>query len=110
LKKHDIKFAVTVDDKRKLMLMAFDADLSLTQFCSQLVRKELVRYRMYSKLAYPTNGVLIHVKLEEDYFKMVQTLAVQWLLPYRQVVHRLVANYLNEPNPIDAMVISYTDL
>jgi hypothetical protein len=101
---------MNVDDKRKLMLMAYDVDLSLTQFCSKLVREELVRYRAYLKIAYPTNGVLIHVKLEDDYFKMVQTLAVQWMLPYRHVVHRLVTNYLKEPNPIDAMVISYTDL
>jgi hypothetical protein len=110
LKKHDIKFKIPATDKQNLMLMAFDDDQSLTAFCSKLVQMELVRFREYENIPYPEQGLFVHVKLEDDYFKMVQTLAAQWLLPYRQVIHRLIANYLREPNPSNAMVISYTDL
>lgn len=110
MKKRDIKFSVRIDDKRKLSLMAMDAEQSLTAFCSQVVEKELVRYRQYDRIVYPLGGPLVHVRLNADFFKMLQTLSVQWDLPYRRAVHRLVANYLREPNPIDAMVISYTDL
>lgn len=110
MKKRDIKFAVSVDEKRRLSLMAIDSEQSLTAFCSRLVEQELVRYRQYDRIVYPLGGPLVHVRLNADFFKMLQTLAVQWDLPYRRVVHRLVANYLREPNPIDAQVISYLDL
>lgn len=110
MKKHDIKFKVPATDKQKLMLMAMDNSQSLTAYCSMLVQTELVRYREYDNIPYPEQGLFVHVKLDDNYFKMVQTLSAQWLLSYRQVVHRLVANYLKEPNPVDAMVISYTDL
>ncbi|MCQ2010523.1 hypothetical protein NOM01_10900 [Sporolactobacillus sp. STSJ-5] len=110
MKKHDIKFKIPATDKQKLMLMAMDEDQSLTAFCSKLVRTELVRYREYEGIPYPEQGLMVHVKLEEDYFKMVQTLSAQWLLSYRKVIHRLITNYLKEPNPSDAMIISYHDL
>lgn len=110
MKKKDIKFAVRVSDKQRLRLLAYEAHQSLTAYCSALVENELVRYREYRSIPYPIGGPLIHCKLGPDHYKMLQTLAVQWDLPYRQTVHRLVANFLREPNPSDAMIIAYTDL
>lgn len=107
---HDIKFAARLSDKQKLRLLAADSNRSLTAFCSELVRNELARYRTYDRIIYPGGGPLIHVKLNDDYYTMLQTLAIQWDLPIRHAVHRLIANYLRDPNPSDAMIISYQDL
>lgn len=98
-----------LDDKKRLRLLANDAGVCLTTFCTKLVESELVRCRVYESIRYPSGGPLVHVKLEDDWFNMLQTMAVQWDLPYRHAVHRLVANYLREPNPSDAMIISYLD-
>lgn len=93
-KKKDIKPMIAPEDKKKLQLRAIDSGLSLTEFCSNVVKDYLNKGIEFNDYDYPFEGKPIHVLLEEEYFKLVELLHVEWDLPRRQVVHRIIKEFL----------------
>lgn len=96
--KHDIKFKLSSSDKKVLKLKAMDHQLSLTAFASMVVQSEMFKENDYENHEYDNYGEFIHVVLEEDFFKMIQRRSVEWGMPYRRVVHRIVKEYLERSN------------
>lgn len=92
--KHDIKIRLSPDDKKTLKLHAMDHELSLTAFASLVVKKDLLLDRDYSSYLYDHSGSYIHIVLEKDFFEMIKTLSLNWDMPYRRVVHRIIKEYL----------------
>lgn len=96
--KQDIKFKLSQEDKKFIKLHAMDHGLSLTAFASQVVKKELLRDRDYEPFEYDDGGQFVHVMLEQDFFEMVKTLSLDWDLPFRKVVHRIIKDYIWRAN------------
>lgn len=94
-KLHDIKFKLSIEDKKLLKLKALDHRLSLTKFCSHIVKKDLIFEREYGYYSYDNEGDFVHVALEGDYFEMLKALAVEWNTSYRKAVHRIIKEYIN---------------
>lgn len=93
--KKDIKFRLSAHDKTLLQLRAKDAGLSLTEFCSQVVKTDLLLEREYKNYEYDNNGKFVHCLLELHYHEMAVTLHIEWDLPLRKVAHRIIKEYLN---------------
>lgn len=94
-KQHDVKFKLSIKDKKLLKLKALNHRMSITRFASKVVQRDLILARDYGNYEYDNNGEFIHVALTGDYFEMLKTLAVEWNIPYRKAVHRIVKDYLN---------------
>ncbi|HHW36845.1 MAG TPA: hypothetical protein GXX18_06330 [Bacillales bacterium] len=94
-KKYDIKFKLSINDKKLLKLKALEHQLSLTAYCSQIVKKDLILNRDYDNYVYDNDGIFVHASLERDYFEMLKTIAAEWNLSYRKAVHRIIKEYLN---------------
>lgn len=90
----DIKFKLSADDKRQLQILAMDDKVSLTAFCSEVVKKELKSENIVEKFEYDDSGYFVHVLLPEGYNDMIETLSIEWSISKRKVAHRLVKNYL----------------
>lgn len=93
-KQHDTKFKLSVKDKKLLKLKANSHRMSLTKFCSYIVKKDLIQERDYDIYDYDNNGEYIHTSLEGDYYEMLKTLEIEWDMPKRRVVHRIIKEYL----------------
>ncbi|MED4353555.1 hypothetical protein P9265_14660 [Schinkia azotoformans] len=93
-KQHDIKFRLSLNDKKLLKLKAMNQKMSVTKFASLVVKKDLILDREYSDYEYDNEGIFVHASLEGDYFEMLKTLAIEWNMPYRKVVHRIIKEYL----------------
>lgn len=93
--KHDIKFKLSPGDKKTLQLVAMDHGMSLTAFASHIVKMDLSRSKDYGFYHYDHSGQFVHVVLESDFFKVVQTLHINWQIPMRHVVHRIVKSYID---------------
>lgn len=93
-KQHDTKFKLSVEDKKLLKIKANTYRMSLTKFCSYIVKKDLVLERDYDTYEYDKNGEYIHTSLEGDYYEMLKTLEIEWNMPKRRVVHRIIKEYL----------------
>lgn len=96
--KRDIKFRLSPEDRKTLKLHAMDHRLSLTAFSSMVVKQDLIREKEYKNFDYDNDGHFVHVRLESDYFEMVKTLSIEWDLPYRKVVHRMIMDYIWRAN------------
>lgn len=92
--KHDIKFRLSPEDKKFLKLQAMDHKMSLTAFASFVVKRELIRDKDYDVYNYDNDGQFVHVMLDNNCFEMVKTLSIDWDLPYRKVVHRMIKDYI----------------
>jgi hypothetical protein len=93
--KNDIKFKLSVEDKKLLKLKAIDHRMPLTRFASFVVKKDLVLDKEYDDYEYEKDGEFVHVELQEDYFEMLKYLAAEWNLSYRMSAHRIIKEYLN---------------
>lgn len=92
--KHDIKFKLSLGDKKALQLKSLDHQMPLTSFVSFVIKNELARNNQYDDFLYDNTGAFVHVVLEKDYYEMIKTLSVEWGMPYRRVVHRMIKQYL----------------
>lgn len=94
--KKDVKFKLSLEDKKILQYEAMKHNLSLTAFCSMIAKHEIDKPYDYDDYYYDDNGEFVHAELEQDYFGEVQRLKIEWNMPsYRKVVHRLIKGYLD---------------
>ncbi|KIL74342.1 hypothetical protein [Bacillus badius] len=93
--KHDVKFKLSLEDKKKLHYKAMDENLSITALSSLTVKRELIRENFYEDVEYENDGVFVHATFETSYYEMLKTLSVEMNMPIRRVVHRIIKNYLD---------------
>lgn len=95
-KKHNIKCRVLPDEKKQLKLKAIEQGKSLTDFCSEVIKKYHGEKVAIGDFEYPhKEGVLINVLLEDRFFARNEKLYVEWDMSKRQVVHQIIKEYLN---------------
>lgn len=95
--KQDIKFKLSLEDRQKLKSKAIDHKVSLTAIASMIVETELKQQpKIYENYHYDHSGKFVHVMIDQDSFKLVQRLSVEWDCNYRQVAHRIVKDYLKD--------------
>lgn len=94
-KKHNIKFKILPGEKKQLKLRAIEQGKSLTDFCSEIVKKYLGEKDLIGDFDYPhKDGVLINVLLEEEFFKKIENLYIEWDTSRRQATHRIIKEFL----------------
>lgn len=95
--KKDIKFKLSVEDRKKLKSGALDHRVSLTTFGSMIVETELKQQpKSYPQYHYDHSGKFVHVMLDQETFKIVQKLSIEWDCNYRQVAHRIIKDYIKD--------------
>jgi hypothetical protein len=95
-KKHNIKFKVLLSERKQLKLRAKEQGKSLTDFCSEIVRKYLGKKDLIGEFEYPhKEGVFVNVLLEDEFFNNIEELYVEWDTSRRQATHRLIKEYLS---------------
>jgi hypothetical protein len=92
--KKDIKFKITVEEKKTLQLRALHHKMSFPEFLNTLVKQELRLTKNYESYPYDNDGVYVRVKLEDEYVEDIKRLTIEWQIPNLKVVHRIVKEYL----------------
>lgn len=93
-KRCDIKYPLSKTDKRALMYKALEHNMKISSYSSMIVEVELDRSNDCHHYEYSKVGEFVHACLSQDDFKRIQTLSIEWGVPYREVAFRLVKNYL----------------
>lgn len=93
-KKYNIKFPLTSEDEKTLKYKALEHNLSVTLFSNMVVKNELKNSHKYENYEYNKKGKLMNVCLEEEYYKEIQRLSIEWNVSLRQVVFRIVKSYI----------------
>ncbi|MDM5335766.1 hypothetical protein QUF84_00450 [Fictibacillus enclensis] len=87
--KFDIKIYVSEDEKRAARLLANQARLSITPYCSELVKKALCRNEIYPETEHQTSGKPIEIKLEPAFNEILMDYCIEWDCSKRKAVQRI---------------------
>lgn len=103
-KKHNIKFKVLPDEKKQLKLKAIEQGKSLTDFCSEVVKKYTGEKVVIGDFEYPhKEGVFINVLLDDIFFARIEKLYAEWDMSRRQVTHRFIKEFLRREGEVNEL-------
>lgn len=97
-KKHDIKIPLTLDQRKTIKALARQAGEYPTNYLSQVIKDELPCAEMVPEpsIPYPSASKLSYsVKLEQDYFKRIQDLSIEWDCSMRRAAYRIIACFIS---------------
>ncbi|WP_347552964.1 hypothetical protein ABFG93_22190 (plasmid) [Pseudalkalibacillus hwajinpoensis] len=97
-KKHDIKIPLTLDQRKMIKALARQAGEYPTNYLSQKMKTELPRAEFFPEptVPYPSKSKLSYpVKLEQDYFKQLQDLSIEWDCSLRRAAYRIISAILS---------------
>ncbi|MED4262371.1 hypothetical protein [Priestia aryabhattai] len=83
------------DEYKKIFLAAKKKRKTMTQFCSDIVIRELESTKLFSMIKHEVQFKQTNVKLSQDMHERVVDLAAEWgCIPVRHAVHRILISSL----------------
>jgi flavin-dependent dehydrogenase len=92
--KYDIRVYFTLEEKQRLKLLAIQGNMALTPFCSQLLKRELIRNNNYDVVEHQTSGKPVEIKLEKEFNDLLMDYCIEWDCSKRKAAHRILKSVL----------------
>lgn len=93
--KRDIKVKLSFEEKKMLQRLAVGKEIEVTAMASIIIEKQLSDLqRDFKDYEYEKNGVFVHVLLDDEHFKIIQNLSIEWGFSVRKTAFKLMKNYL----------------
>lgn len=93
--KHDVKIALSTEQRQMIKILANRYHLSPTTYCSQLLGLFLTRSTDFLPVKYSaTNKRSVHANLSTIEYKLLFNCSVKWDCSIRQAAHRILTTAL----------------
>ena len=93
-KKHDIKIPISAYNKKIILLFARRKDLSVTQYCSEIVAEALGYNFDFDNVEYKHTDTTVHVKPDKLIYNLIIDKSVDWSCSVRRATHRVLHHAL----------------
>ncbi|UOE78405.1 hypothetical protein [Parageobacillus thermoglucosidasius] len=95
-KKYPVKIMLTSQQRKAIRILAHKAGVCPTVYCTELLKKGLLREYNYPERDYPSNSQLCFpAKLEEDYRKLLFRYSIKWDCSLKRAAHRIFMTMLD---------------
>lgn len=95
-KKYPVKIMLTSQQRKAIRILAYEAGLCPTQYCTELLKKGLQRDYDYPECDYPASSALsFPAKLEEEYRQLLFRYSVKWDCSLKRAAHRIFMTILS---------------
>ncbi|MDP4087548.1 MAG: hypothetical protein Q8934_23580 [Bacillota bacterium] len=89
--KHDVKIALSTEQRQITKMLAKRHHLSPTTYCSQLLGLFLIKNTDFQPVEYsPTDKRSVHANLSAAEYKLLFDYSVKWDCSIRQAAHRIL--------------------
>ncbi|WNF36383.1 hypothetical protein RJD24_18470 [Bacillaceae bacterium IKA-2] len=93
-KKHDIKIPISAYNKKLVLLFARRKDLSVTQYCTELVAEALGYNFDFEEVEYKHTDTTVHIKPDKELYNLIINKSVDWSCSIRRASHRVLHHAL----------------
>ena len=89
-KKHDIKIPISAYNKKIILLFARRKDLSVTQYCTEIVAESLGYNFDFDNVEYKHTDTTVHIKPDKLIYNLIIDKSVDWSCSIRRATHRVL--------------------